>query len=364
MGALGAAAGAFEGDNAREEQSLRRAQLSQQGAMFGANLQQRQAEQQSADARDTRNFTENQARDQRNFTEGVTRADQQRQDSLDVRGEQRRQFDLGENRAARQEDRTARLDGWSEALKDQELKQRELQYAQAEDQFGKYKQAQQLEDEQLANRKRVAQTGTASLLRLAYESPNGIVTASALGLFNKENGTAFQQAYLDKTTGVFSMDAKDDKGNVVPNRMDAGMQENALRMIYGDKVADSFFKRQADSQRIEASKEVAGIRSLGSANTEEEALKLRLDALDKSYKALKTADGDDTQESLIVKNAMTKIAKQIGGVTEDAGGGGLSDEQKRELSQLAKQASEKYPKDRAKAEAYWREMATAKGIQL
>ncbi|NLC39878.1 MAG: hypothetical protein GX763_03050 [Clostridiaceae bacterium] len=285
--ALGAGAGAFEGDTAREQARLNRARLAEQQRQFDMKMEADQERLNLATFRDQRDFETNQQRyaeglklDERNFQEG------------------KRQFDAVDRRAALKSE-------WDQVLAEETLKKQQAEFEQAESIYKQFQQAQLAEREQLSNRERMAKTGGAALLRLAYESPDGIVAKSAVDIFNKENGTNFVGAYLDKGTGIFSMDADDGNGNIVPNQMDPVKQETALRQIYGDSVAESFFKNRRQS---------GGENPQGEKVSDQHKLwKEKIETLYKAQEALRNS-GIDTAD---VDKQIAALAKQTPGTRQE-----------------------------------------------
>ena len=173
MAGLGAGAGGFEGDQARarnalqvrgqnmqaaegaanrrfrreegaREDALRREQLAQRGHEFNAGLEQRNQERMAAEGRDTRDFAES-----------------------------RRRFDLGAERQARQ-------DAWGDAFNEQQMADARLRHEAAQVQFDEMMAGVRQSREQQENRKRMASSGVAMLMRAAYESPDGMAPPEAV----------------------------------------------------------------------------------------------------------------------------------------------------------------------------------------
>jgi len=245
MAALGAAAGAFEGDNAREEQRARRAGLGLQAASLAQNDRQF-AEKQKLDREQMALDADRIAGDQ--MLEADRTAMMQRNaDKGFALDEQKIAYDKEND--LYQRGRNEQQDAWKAALDEQTIKEKQLEYETHQAEFSKYKAAQDKELEQLANREKMAKNGMSSLMQLAYMSPNGVVAKEAVSLFNKENGTNMSGAYLDKNTGNFITEEIGQDGKPVQAPVDRVKQENFLRTWAGDGVADSFFKRSDDAEK-------------------------------------------------------------------------------------------------------------------
>jgi len=307
MGALGAAAGAFEGDNAREEQSLRRAQLASQNAANAArlNMQGYQFEAARADAESAR--ADAAARDQRNFDESKLRADLERTDTLAQRGEQKRQFDLTNSRADVQTEIAQKASTWDSALKDQELQDRQLRIKANRLQFEELDRASKQEREQLANRQQIAKTGLGALALAAMKN-GGIASQSAIELFNKQQAQA--GTGIKVSGGVWSADGfafkrrgpgQDQSGRPIETDYDEVLSPAIAQAIFKDEFGEDVAKEQSTSQHENAryanAQNVAAIRS---ANTGKKAPLSPQEELYKLSGALKDMDADNPAYDLVV----------------------------------------------------------------
>ncbi len=328
MAGLGAGAGAHQGDKDREEASLRRAQLSQQDRQFAASRDQQGRQFDASRQQQDRQFSEQVAQRQADRVQNQANIDTGREMELQRLnlgvsqhdrefGERKRQFDVNAERQGRGEQRVARLDEWDEVLKAEELKRRQLDYERNEGAYSQFLEAQKTETEQLANRKQLAQTGMASLLRLAYESPTGIAAKAAVDLFNKQNGTQIKEVFLDPQTGLFSMDADDGQGGVVPNIMDPSKQEMVLRQIYGDAVADRFFQRQTQNSSNQSRERQTAMRGAGVQKAdpaEKELLRTRLKELRDDKKSFEgSTDERDSEIVDRIAEEMREVSRRLYG---------------------------------------------------
>jgi hypothetical protein len=233
--ALGAGAGAFQGDTARaqlalqrrgqdigvmenernrklrreesaREDALRREQMAQQDRQFNAGLEQRNRERSAAEGRDARDF-----------------------------GESVRRFDAGEARQGRQ-------DAWGELLKAQQIEDNALRHKAAQAQYEDFMKLRAKDDGQMAERKRQAQSLAGVMIRSALESPDGMMSPSQVAYFREKLGDdSFYGTARDPKTGYVMMlnIARDASGSLMAdsNGNPLRYQDGSLAVMPG-KVFD------------------------------------------------------------------------------------------------------------------------------
>lgn len=362
MAGLGAAAGAFEGDNARAEQALKNKQINQRAEMFAAQQAQHRADMELAQI----NRDADIGRDERRYQDTTGRYNQSRKDALDVNAENARRFDVGESRAQRGEDRAVRgeeriatLDGWAEAralrgeartatldergearaqrgeertatldertearalktdarlaraddwaniINQQQREKRELEYKAAEESFSVYKDAQQLAREQRDNQKNLYKGQITDIVRLLSESPDGKIDKEAIALINEKLGTNFSQIHRDPTTGQAIFNTPLESGELGSDVMPVEQQETALRWRFGDSYADSWLAGLGKGNGNDSGNKAAA------------ALSAKLKDLTTAEKHLRGPDGEETPDSLAIRKQIANISRQIAGVGPD-----------------------------------------------
>ena len=278
MAALGAAAGAFEGDRAREQERMRRAQLSQQGAMFNANMRQRQdeaARQQAnidrsveigqKDKAYQRGWQEGEAeRQQANFDRSVEigQKDKAYQRGWQESETERQQanFDLsfqaGQDDKAYNRERNDWQDSWKAALDAQAMQEREERIKANRAHLAEYERVTRLEQEQLANRKNAAKLGIGALAYSARLN-GGMAPMSALELFEKQTGIKPTSAFWTDDGFVLKRlgPAVDQSGKPVQGQMaeydepmPTAMALSLLRDEFGAEEADAQYKAMQSSK--------------------------------------------------------------------------------------------------------------------
>lgn len=297
MAALGAAAGAFEGDREREEAAARRAQLNlgharlqEDARQFATQSRMRQSEtaaarlqRQTENAENTRRFEIGRADQQTDATRQQANMDRQFQLTERQVGqrEQDREFDRG--LAVRQEERAAKASEWDDVIKEQELAERELTYQRNRDLAETAKQATRREQEQLKNRKAAVMTGIGMAVESALIN-GGVVAKSALDAvnqYNKENGTGvvFTSGFMQDGQLILTRlgPAVDPNGQQIPGKqmeyqelVSAEHVNMIRREQFGDQAADEAGALALTSQRANAN--AAAAQSIRSAGNRDKAL--------------------------------------------------------------------------------------------
>lgn len=326
MAGLGAAAGAFEGDNARAEQALQNKQINQRAEMFAAQQAQHRADMELAQI----NRDADIGRDERRYQDTTGRYNQSRKDALDVNAENARRFDVGESRAQRGEARAqrgeertatldertearalktdarlARADDWANIINQQQREKRELEYKAAEESFSVYKDAQQLAREQRDNQKNLYKGQITDIVRLLSESPDGKIDKEAIALINEKLGTNFSQIHRDPTTGQAIFNTPLESGELGSDVMPVEQQETALRWRFGDSYADSWLAGLGKGNGNDSGNKAAA------------ALSAKLKDLTTAEKHLRGPDGEETPDSLAIRKQIANISRQIAGVGPD-----------------------------------------------
>ena len=257
MGALGAAAGAFEGDNAREEQSARRAGLGLQAAQL---------------AQQDRQFAATFERQQANDVEGARRFDANREDATaqTLLGQQNadRGFGLQESKLnqdvqsnAFEQQRAVKQDAWADVLNQQKADEQKLKIEQNRATLDTFNQAAQKEREQLENRKSFAKTSIGALALSAMKN-GGIASTSALKLFNEQQSQ--QGTGIHITSGFWHDNGfnfkrlgpgKDQNGNIVQGQQaeyDEVLNTAIATALFRDEFGEDAAKDQSANQRDNA----------------------------------------------------------------------------------------------------------------
>lgn len=302
MAALGAGAGAFEGDRAREQERMRRAQLSQQGAMFNANMRQRQSE---AD------------RQQANYDSSVALrekelADQQEKEQANLD----RSFQAGQEDKAYNRERNDWQDSWKAALDAQEMQEREERIKANRADLAEYERVTRLEQEQLANRKNAAKLGIGAL---AYSSRmnGGRAPMSALELFEKQTGIKSTSAFWTDDGFVLKRlgPAVDQSGKPVQGqmaeydeRMPVAMALSLLRDEFGDKEAEAQYKAMQSSNSGAGQTPPGGPQEMTKAA--EIAFRSRMDTFKDREKAL--YDGLREERNAARREQIEAALKRLG----------------------------------------------------
>ena len=233
MAGLGAGAGAFEGDKAREEAAARRAQLAMQARQHDANMKQRQAEL----AESGRRFDAQLDFRKEQFALNKLRLGKQdeRQDRLDA---------LQLERFNKQDERQDRLDMMGMERHNQAMQLGEMQMDESQMRLNKYIEAgkqeaaefEQMREEQ-ARQAALMTEGVSGLMAAGMRNPvsPGTVPSKALQLFNMQHGTDFDTGIFDMQSGrlVFTQPRKDDQGRPMQDQQGNIIRDVALELDRG-----------------------------------------------------------------------------------------------------------------------------------
>lgn len=251
MAALGAAAGAFEGDRAREQERMARARLAQQGAMFNAQMRQRQSEAERQQANFDRSVEIGQKDKayQREWQQGEAG---RQQANLD------RAFQAGQEKESYERGRSERKDAWREALSAQEMLERESRIKTNRLQFEELDRASKMEREQLANRKQFAKTGLGALALAALKN-GGIASQAAVEIFNRqqqEAGTGIKVSGGAWSENGFTFKRRgpgqDQNGNTIETDYDEVLAPAIAYALFKDEFGEEIAREQTASQRENA----------------------------------------------------------------------------------------------------------------
>lgn len=245
MAALGAAAGAFEGDNARAEQRANMARLSLQGAQLAQGDRQFDEQTKLARERMASAEAENAAQRRENADAlALRQKNTDRQFALDEK-----QFQADRENDAYQRGRNERQDAWREALNAQEMMEKQERIKTNRLQFEELDRAAKMEREQLSNRQRLAKTGIGALALSALKN-GGIAGPAQIEAFNKQQEAA--GTGIRVTSGVWSKDgfafkregpAVDQNGQPIQGKMaeyDELMNPAIARAIFKDEFGEDF----------------------------------------------------------------------------------------------------------------------------
>ena len=254
MAALGAAAGAFEGDNARAEQRADMARLSLQGAQLAQG--DRQFDEQTKLARERMASAEAENAAQRRENADALALRQKNIDRQFAFDE--KQFQAGRENDAYQRVRNERQDAWREALNAQEIMEKQERIKTNRLQFEELDRAAKMEREQLSNRQRLAKTGIGALALSALKN-GGIAGPAQIEAFNKQQAAA--GTGIRVTSGVWSKDgfafkregpAVDQNGQPIQGKMaeyDELMNPAIARAIIKDEFGEDIAEEQSSAQR-------------------------------------------------------------------------------------------------------------------
>jgi hypothetical protein len=235
MAGLGAGAGAFEGDQERARQAEARARINQQSRQFNASLRQRQAEnkQAAAERAQNREDTLNMRAEDRDWRQQESQRTQSNAD---------KQFGLQAKGQEFTQKRTAEQDEWAKALNEQEMARKKQEMEFATSKFEQWKTLADQEREELSRRKLLGQTGMASLMRLAQEN-GGVAPLRSVQAVGKDLGLDLEGAFFAED-GQFVVNAfsQDQQGRrvAVPNFFTPAVQAQMMRSmpgIFGEEAA-------------------------------------------------------------------------------------------------------------------------------
>lgn len=240
MAGLGAAAGAFEGDKAREEAAARRAQLAMQARQHDANLKQRQAELAESGRRFDAQL------DYKKEQDAITKLRWDKQDARwDKQDARQGRLDaLQLERFNKQDERQARLDMMGMERHNQAMQLGEMHMDESRMRLNKYIEAgkqealefEQMREEQ-ARQAALMTEGISGLMAAGMMNPisPGTVPSKALQLFNMQHGTDFDMGIFDMQSGrlVFTQPRKDEQGRAMRDQQGNIVRDIALELDRG-----------------------------------------------------------------------------------------------------------------------------------
>lgn len=246
MAGLGAGAGAFEGNQERARQAEARARINQQARQFDAQLRQRRDESQQAAAERAQNREDT-------LNMRAEERDWRAQESQRAQGNTDRQFGLAERGQEFSQKRTAEQDEWTKALNEQEMARKKQEMEFATSKFEQWKILADKEREELRQRKLLGQTGMASLMRLAQEN-GGVAPLRAVQAVGKDLGLDLEGAFFAED-GQFVVNAfsQDQQGKriAVPNFFPPAVQAQMMRSmpgVFGEEAAKAVESSATDKR--------------------------------------------------------------------------------------------------------------------
>ena len=340
MAALGAAAGAFQGDMEREAAAARRAQLglqaqrmNQDAQQFNISMRARQADKERAQANSDRTF-----------------ALQERTAKL-----------------------TEKKNEWEEALKNQQMEAKKLEFKMLQEEYGEFQRIRKQAEDARNERTRLADSVLGHIARSAIE--NGQVSPEELDLAYRKTGIRLKAAYADGNGGVIAnMEAgKDAQGQplfrdryIDPTIIASVMERYHGQPFEGGRSSGGWrgsrgsgVQQQAQTGAVELSK--AGERllniRLGRIERERSDILKKLaqdDAKemlgDKEYQKLKDRLMQlDKDEDAAVYSAYGETTPAPSGAQGGGAGIGYTEQQINELGGLKAQALREANGDEAKA---------------
>ena len=269
MAALGAGAGAFEGDNERAKQRADMARLSLHGAQLAQGDRQFYEQTKLARERMASAEAENAAQRRENADALALRQKNiDRQFAFDEK-----QFQAGRENDAYQRGRNERQDAWREALNAQEIMEKQERIKTNRLQFEELDRAAKMEREKFLNRQRLAKTGLGALALSAFKN-GGIASPAALEVFNKQQEAA--GTGIRVTGGVWSKEgfffmregpAVDQNGQPIQGKMaEYGELMNPaiawaiFKDEFGEDIAEEQSSAQRESTKYENAKDIASLR--------------------------------------------------------------------------------------------------------
>lgn len=378
MAALGAGAGAFEGDNERAKQRADMARLSLHGAQLAQGDRQFYEQAKLARERMALSEAENAAQRRENADAlALRQKNTDRQFALDEN-----KFQAGRENDAYQRGRNERLDAWREALNAQEIMEKQERIKTNRLQFEELDRAAKMEREKFLNRRRLAKTGLGALALSALKN-GGIASPAAIEVFNKQQEAA--GTGIRVTGGVWSKEgfvftregpAVDQNGQPIQGKMteyDELMSPAIARVIFKDEFGEDFsaskFGPSPTGKQSNGGYSKAGAVELSKAG--ERLLNIRLGRIERErsdiLKELKPDDakellGDkeyqklkdrlmqlDKDEDAAVYSAYGENIPAPSGAQGGGAGSGYTEQQMNELGGLKVQALREANGDKAKA---------------
>lgn len=332
MAGLGAAAGAFEGDNVRAERALKNKQLNMQQDQFNATQARMAKENDRQQGNIERGEAENnwrfdasrrdakKERDTNRFMD-ATKFDLNRQDQEVDRTIRADQFNAGERRAQRQEGRAARSDEWTDLLNTQAARNKELEYEANNLAYNEAQKRQTLLDEQQANKQKLAQSVTGVLIRAMAESPHKVLPPAFIEWAKEQDPDTFGRLSgggRGEPGEPAFLSFKNDDGSDAAETISPEMFSSVMETHYGKEYADRYHKRDSEERTFTNRKEIAAIPRTGTGKQTSE-----IDSLKKEMDALKIAkDSVGDEETLeIINNRMAAIGKYLAGASGSSSGG-------------------------------------------
>lgn len=323
MAALGAAAGAFEGDNAREEQRARRAGLGLQAASL---------------AQQDRQFVEKQKLQREDMSLEADRiAGNQRLEAERTAMMQRnadKGFALDEQKLASdkendvyQRGRNEKQDAWQAVLDEQTVMEKKQEYQQNEAAYQEAAKVRKQFDDQLANRRKVVQSVTGTLIRDIAESPNHVLSPAMIEWAKKQDPETFANLSGGgggKPGSPMFLGFKDPKtGEDKIEPVDVEKQYMIFDTLYGTDVANTFTGRVEQEKQNEFSMKRDKGSTARTMNPVEE-----ITQLNKALSAMKdevSGEYSDADAATALKKRIVSLAKQLGGEAETGDGGASGD---------------------------------------
>ena len=369
MAALGAAAGAFEGDNAREEQRARRAQLGLQAASLA------QKDRQFAD-RQTLEREQMAAAEKENTLRRRDRINELAMDQFNTDRRMRldeKKFALDQDNTIYQRGRNEKQDAWKQALDEQEMQAKQLDMTFQKERLSQFKILADQEKQTMAERKRLAQTALASAMKIGMES-GGVVPLSVVQAVAKETGIPFQGMYF-APDGSFVSDVLKD-GKTVQEVTPANVQAAIMRSmpgVFGEEAAKDLVTERRDRARYDSQfkRDALKAGAVGLSKAGERLLNNKLERIkkersyimkelykegakeilgDKEYQELKDRLMQlDKDEDAAVYSAYGETPPAPSGAQGGGAGIGYTEQQINELGGLKVQALREANGDKAKA---------------
>ena len=206
MAGLGAGAGAFEGDQERARQATERARLHEQSRQFDARLrqQQRDGQQAAAERAQNREDTLNMRAEDRAWRQ---------QESQRMQSNADRQFGLQAGGQEFSQQRAEKQDEWTKALNEQTMAKQKQDMEFARERHKELKAKADQEREMLAKRKLLAQSTIGSAYILAKNN-NGMGPAVLLPDLSEALQSDVRAYYIiDDGTLAVDIAVKDEAGN-------------------------------------------------------------------------------------------------------------------------------------------------------
>lgn len=255
MAALGAAAGAFQGDMEREAAAARRAQLGLQADSL-AQKDRQFADWQTLEREQMALKREQMALEQQRFQanqdiKAQRTAIEQRNTDRSLTLDEKK-FQADQESDLYQRGRNEKQDAWKQALDEQEMQAKQLDMTFQKERLSKFKILADQEKQTMAERKRLSQTALASAMKIGMES-GGVVPLSVVQAVAKETGIPFQGMYF-APDGSFVSDVLKD-GKTVQEVTPANVQAAIMRSmpgVFGEEAAKDFVTERRDRARYDS----------------------------------------------------------------------------------------------------------------